>query len=267
MTPRLTETIELLGRLVAFDTTSAHSNLPLIDYVEALLTEQGLKCHRVPTEDGQKASLHAVIGPQDRPGIGLSAHTDVVPVAGQAWSSDPFTMVERDGRLYGRGTADMKGYLACVLAMVPMFCAQPLRQPIHLLFSYDEEVGCFGVRPMIAELGERLPAPELVMVGEPTSMRVVDAHKGAARFSTTVTGREAHSSLPHIGVNAIQYAAEFIAGLRSLEAELAEIATDNRFTPAHATLHVGKINGGTAMNIVPKDCVFGWEMRAVPGVT
>jgi acetylornithine deacetylase/succinyl-diaminopimelate desuccinylase-like protein len=178
MSDRLTLTKELLGRLVAFDTTSSKSNLGLISFVEGYLEGFGIKSYRVPNADGLKSSLFATIGPSGVGGIGLSGHTDVVPVAGQAWDTDPFTMVERDGKLYGRGTCDMKGYLACVLASVPELVARPLKTPMHIVFSYDEEVGCTGVRPMVAELGKTLPLPRMVFVGEPTEMGVVDAHKG-----------------------------------------------------------------------------------------
>ena len=204
---------ELLARLVAFDTTSHKTNIPLIDFVEDYLAGHGIESQRVPTADGLKASLFATIGPQRCGGIALSGHTDVVPVAGQAWDTDPFTLVERDGKLYGRGTCDMKGYLACALAMVPDFKARKLKVPIHLAFSYDEEVGCTGVRPMIAELGKTLPLPRMVFVGEPTKMGVVDAHKGPVRWRVELTGRAAHSSMPHYGVNAIAYAGRLIGEL------------------------------------------------------
>ena len=206
MAPPVAAAKELLARLVAFDTTSHKSNLPLCGFVEGYLRRHGVDSVRVPTADGQKASLFATIGPAGVGGIALSGHTDVVPVTGQSWDTDPFTLVERDGRLYGRGTCDMKGYLACVLAMVPEFKARKLKTPIHIAFSYDEEVGCTGVRPMIAELGKSLPLPRMVFVGEPTTMAVVDAHKGPMRWVVKVTGKAAHSALPHLGVNAITYA-------------------------------------------------------------
>ena len=170
MSPSVSTAKELLARLVAFDTTSHKTNLPLIDFVEDYLAGHGIESHRVPTPDGLKASLFATIGPRRCGGIALSGHTDVVPVAGQTWDTDPFTLVERDGKLYGRGTCDMKGYLACALAMVPDLEARKLKMPFHIAFSYDEEVGCTGVRPMIAELGKTLPLPRMVFVGEPTEM-------------------------------------------------------------------------------------------------
>jgi acetylornithine deacetylase len=256
---------ELLDLLVAFDTTSAKTNIPLIEFVKDYLAGYGIESQLVPTDDGLNASLFATIGPAGVPGVGLSGHTDVVPVDGQVWASPPFTVTERDGKLYGRGTADMKGFLACVLAMVPEFQARNLKTPIHIVFSYDEEVGCTGVRPMIAELGERLTRPRLVIVGEPTSMGIVDSHKGATRFRTTITGREAHSSMTHIGVNAIHIAGMLISELSRIEEELRNGPQNPRFTPPYSTVQIGLIEGGRAQNIVPKHCAFSWEIRAVPG--
>jgi acetylornithine deacetylase len=256
---------DLLGRLVAFDTTSHKTNMPLIAYVQEYLGEHGIDSQLVPTADGVKASLFATIGPTGVGGVGLSGHTDVVPVTGQAWDSDPFTLVERDGRLYGRGTCDMKGYLACVLAMVPLFKARSLKVPIHIVFSYDEEVGCTGVRPLIAELGKRLVRPRIVLVGEPTGMAVVDAHKGPIRWRVDVTGKAAHSSMPHLGVNAITYAGRLLGELERMEAELRALPPDPRFDPPYTSLQVTEIAGGTASNIVPVPCWFGWEARRLPG--
>ncbi|HEY7552723.1 MAG TPA: acetylornithine deacetylase [Hyphomicrobiaceae bacterium] len=256
---------DLLARLVAFDTTSHKSNLPIIDFIEGYLRQHGVESALVPTADRQKASLFATIGPTGAGGIALSGHTDVVPVDGQIWSSDPFTLVERDGRLYGRGACDMKGYLACVLAMVPEFRARNLATPIHLAFSYDEEVGCTGVRPMIAELGASLPLPRMVLVGEPTAMTVVDAHKGPMRWVVRLAGRAAHSSMPHLGVNAITYAGHLLGELARIEAELKETGRNPRFDPPCTTLQVTQMAGGNASNIVPAACWFGWEIRRLPG--
>jgi len=256
---------ELLARLVAFDTTSYKTNIPLIDFVEAYLAEYGIKSHRVPTPDGLKASLFATIGPKDGGGLALSGHTDVVPVAGQAWDTDPFTLVERDGKLYGRGTCDMKGYLACALAMVPDLKARKLKMPFHLAFSYDEETGCTGVRPMIAELGKTLPRPRMVFVGEPSKMGVVDAHKGPVRWRVELTGRAAHSSMPHYGVNAIAHAGRLIGELLRMEEELKASTRNPRFDPSWTTMQITQIEGGTASNVVPVPCWFGWETRALPG--
>jgi acetylornithine deacetylase len=256
---------DLLARLVAFDTTSHKTNIPLIAFVEAYLKGHGIDSVRVPTADGQKASLFATIGPAGVGGIALSGHTDVVPVTGQSWDTDPFTVVERDGKLYGRGTCDMKGYLACVLAMVPAFTARKLQVPIHIAFSYDEEVGCTGVRPMIAEFGKRLPLPRMVLVGEPTTMAVVDAHKGPMRWRVDVTGKAAHSAMPHLGVNAITYAGRLLGELERMENELKALPPNPRFDPPYNTLQVTELAGGTASNIVPVPCWFGWEVRRLPG--
>lgn len=257
---------ELLERLVAFDTTSHKTNIPLIRFVEDYLAQHGIRSALVPTPDGLKASLFATIGPDGVPGIGLSGHTDVVPVVGQTWDTDPFTLTRRNGRLYGRGAADMKGFLACVLAAVPEFNRRKLRIPIHIVFSYDEEIGCVGVRPMIGELGESLPRPRAIIVGEPTEMTVVDAHKGPVRWQVEVKGRAAHSSMAHLGVNAITYAARMLSELERLEGELKVLNPDPRFNPPHVTLQVTRIEGGEASNIVPVTCRFGFEVRALPGL-
>ena len=266
MNTHTTSAIDILSRLVAFDTTSHKSNRDLIACVETYLAEHGIASSLVPTEDDQKASLFATIGPTDKAGIGLSGHTDVVPAVATDWKSNPFELRQDHGRLYGRGTADMKGYLACVLAMVPEFNRRKLQTPIHLLFSYDEEVGCTGVRPMIAELGDRLPKPRAVIVGEPTSMAVVDAHKGPVRWQIEITGRAAHSSMPHVGVNAIAIAARLMGELNTIETELAALPPDPRFTPPHPTLQLTEISGGTASNIIPANCTFGFGIRAMPGL-
>jgi acetylornithine deacetylase len=263
--PTLGTAKELLARLVAFDTTSVKTNIPLIAFVEAYLAEHGVRSRRVPTPDGLKSSLFATIGPADAGGIALSGHTDVVPVASQNWDTDPFQMVERDGKLYGRGTCDMKGYLACCLAMVPALTARKLKVPFHLAFSYDEEVGCTGVRPMIGEFGKTLPVPRMVFVGEPSNMTVVDAHKGPVRWRVEVTGRAAHSSMPHYGVNAIAYAARLIGEILAMEDELKAGPRNPRFDPPWTTTQVTQIEGGTASNVVPVPCWFGWETRALPG--
>ena len=255
---------EMLEKLVAFDTTSAKTNIPLIEFVEAYLSSHNVASQRVPTEDGQKSSLHAVIGPKDVPGFGLSGHTDVVPVEGQDWTSDPFTLTKRGSRLFGRGTCDMKGFVACILAHVPAFKARDLKTPIHLLLSYDEEVGCKGVRPMISELGTQLPAPRAVFVGEPTSMRVVDAHKSVHAFETVVTGRESHSSKPHLGANAIMAAGELISELTRIDLEMQARADGPRFDPPYTNVAVTVIDGGTARNITARECRFTWMFRTVP---
>lgn len=258
--------VELLARLVAFDTTSHKSNLALVAFIEDYLLQHGVVSTRVAAPEGDKASLFATIGPEGGGGVALSGHTDVVPVDGQTWDSDPFQLRAADGKLYARGSADMKGFLACVLAAVPGYQHRPLKTPIHIAFSYDEEIGCIGVRPMLAEFGKTLPTPRMVIVGEPTSMRVVDAHKGPVRWQVDVTGRAAHSSMAHLGVNAITYATRLIAELERIEADLKISSRNTRFDPPYATLQVTRLEGGTASNIIPVSCRFGFEVRALPGL-
>ncbi len=255
---------EMLSRLVAFDTTSHKSNLPITAFIKDYLASHGVASQRVVSEDGEKANLYATIGPQKGSGIALSGHMDVVPVTGQNWSSNPFVLCEASDKLYGRGACDMKGFLACVLAAVPDFAARELAIPIHLAFSHDEEVGCLGVRSMIAKLGESLPKPAIVIVGEPTGMTVVDAHKGIHAFVTDVTGRAAHNSMPHLGVNAIDVAAQFISELERIAVDLRQRDDGPRFDPPHTTLTVSNIDGGEAVNIVPKNCRIIWQFRNVP---
>jgi acetylornithine deacetylase len=256
---------ELLRRLVAFDTTSAKSNLQLIVFVKDTLAGHGVTSTLTPSPDGEKASLFATIGPEGDRGIGLSAHSDCVPVVGQSWASDPFTLELRDGKLYARGSCDMKGFLACVLASVPLFQSRPLKEPIHIILSYDEEVGCTGVRPLIARLGSDLPHPRAIVVGEPTGMAVIDAHKRIDTYRTIVTGKEAHSSLPQLGVNAISIAAELIVAIDRIGRELSAEESNDRFDPPVSTVQVGVIEGGTATNIVPKTCRLQWQVRSLPG--
>ena len=261
--PKTTE--QWLARLVAFDTTSRESNIPLIADVEAFLTSQDIPHIRVDYEAGKKTNLYATIGPDVAGGIVLSGHTDVVPVDGQDWASDPFTLVEREGKLYGRGSADMKGFIAAALAMVPTFKTMNLKMPIHLALSCDEEVGCRGVRPLVEHLRNHIKKPAMVIVGEPTSMQVVNGHKSAVRFATEVTGHESHSALTDRGVNAIMVAAELVAEISRLREELIERGDPSgRFDPPYSTVHVGMIQGGTAQNIVPLKCSFGWETRLLP---
>ncbi|MFA5901273.1 MAG: acetylornithine deacetylase [Hyphomicrobium sp.] len=257
---------ELLARLVGFDTTSHKPNMPLIRFVEDYLLQHGVVSEIVPNADGRKASLFATIGPRETPGVALSGHTDVVPVDGQAWTSDPFVVTERDGKLYGRGTADMKGFVACALAAVPDYVSRRLTVPIHLAFSYDEEIGCLGVRPMIAAFGSRLIKPRMVFVGEPTSMSVVDSHKGPVRWHIEVKGRAAHSSMAPLGVNAIAVAGKLLRELSDIEHELKLRPQNPRFDPPYATLQVTRIDGGTATNIVPVSCLIDFDVRAIPGV-
>ena len=257
---------EMLDRLIAFDTVSSRSNLELIAFVEDYLASHGVSSRRVENEDGRKASLFATLGPADAPGgIVLSGHTDVVPVEGQTWTSDPFVATEKDGKLYGRGTSDMKSFIAIALAAVPQFLSAKPKLPIHFALSYDEEVGCIGVRPMIDQVIRTLPKPQVVVVGEPTQMKVVDAHKEIHAFETVVTGLEAHSSAPHLGVNAVMIAARVIGELDRLAAEMRQKGdASKRFVPPYTTINVGTIRGGVQLNIIPKSCRFEWEFRGLP---
>lgn len=266
MTAAFPDAREILARLVAFDTVSSKSNLPLIDYVEALLASVGVASVRTPDPTGTKVALFATLGPTDRGGVLLSGHTDVVPVGGRGWTSDPFTLTERDGRLYGRGACDMKGYLAGVLAAVPRFLAADLATPIHLMFSYDEEIGCIGVARTIARFGRDLPKPRLCLVGEPTEMTVVDAHKSVYAFETVVTGRSAHASMPQLGANAVLAAGKLLVELDHMREALAmDGDPSGRFTPAETTVTVGIVDGGEASNIVPGRCRISWGFRGLPG--
>lgn len=265
MTDRLAASRELFAKLVAFDTTSRNSNLELIHFVCDYLAGHGVTATLVEDEEESKANLYATLGPSDRPGIMLSGHTDVVPVDGQTWSTDPFRLTERDGRLYGRGSCDMKGFIAIALAHVPEFQRRGLQTPIHLAFSYDEEVGCIGVRRLIDMINGLPIRPRMAIIGEPTDMQVVVAHKGKTDATVHVRGLECHSSLAPKGVNAIQYAAEligFIAGLARRVGQ--EGPFDDEFDVPHSTVHTGVIEGGTALNIVPKDCRFSFEIRNLP---
>lgn len=258
--------LSLLSELIAFDTVSAHSNLALIERLEEYLRGLGIDSERVPNAEGTKASLIARIGPDVPGGVVLSGHTDVVPVAGQQWSTPPFTLSERGGRLYGRGTADMKGFIAACLAMAPHFLEQPLARPVYFAFSYDEEIGCLGAPDLVARLVKTARTPALAIVGEPTRMQVVTAHKGVYSFETTVTGSEAHSSLPAQGINAVQIGARLVSFLAAeSERMVAQGMHDARFDPPQSTVHVGVMEGGTARNIIPKHCRFLWEIRPLPG--
>ncbi len=258
-------TRELLAQLVSFDTTSRNSNLDLITFIEDYLARHGIASTRIDHEPERKTNLLATIGPEIEGGTVLSGHTDVVPVDGQDWTSDPFILDERDDRLYGRGSADMKGFVAVALAMVPRFLEAGLKRPIHLAFSCDEEVGCLGVRPLIRHMARALPRPAAVIIGEPTSMRVVNAHKTIHTYHTEVTGLEAHSSNTHLGVNAVMVAGELVAEINRLAAEMRKRGdATGRFDPPFTTVHVGTIEGGTAKNIVPRRCGFAWEARFIP---
>lgn len=256
---------DILAQLVAFDTTSRNSNLPLIEYVETYLAGYGVQSRRVYDADGQKANLWATIGPADVPGVILSGHTDTVPVDGQDWASDPFTLDARDGRLYGRGACDMKGFLACVLAAVPDLVKRPLTRPVHLAFSYDEEVGCVGVIGLLEALQAEPLRPAFCIVGEPTLMTVTTGHKAKRSMQVTVRGRSCHSSLAPQGVNAVNYAARMIVRIEEIAKRLAQSGgRDPAYDVPYSTAHTGIVSGGTALNIVPDHCTFTCEFRVLP---
>lgn len=257
---------EMIAKLVSFDTTSSRSNLPLIDFVRDYLAAWGVESYAVPNDEGTKANLYAAFGPLTEGGVVLSGHTDVVPVEGQPWVTDPWDVVEKDGRLFGRGTADMKSFSAIVLSRLPELVSRPLKRPIFLALSYDEEVGCFGAPRMIRELVERFPKPALCIVGEPSMMGVVDAHKSISSFRTTVTGFEAHSAHTDKGVNAVAVAARLASFLHDVADEFRSQGPFNeRFDPAYTTMGVNVISGGTANNIVARECSFNWDCRTIPG--
>ncbi len=260
------EAIDLLERLVAFDTTSSESNLALIEFVEDYLAGFGVESERVMSPCGHKANLIARIGPDAPGGVMLSGHTDVVPVTGQPWSSDPFTLRDGgDGRLYGRGTCDMKGFIACALAMVSEWSRAALEQPIYFGFSYDEEIGCVGAPDLIRRFHTHYSTTAHVIVGEPTRMQPVVAQKGATNLRTTVTGVEAHSSQVNQGTSAIHVAARLVTFIEDTMPALAdEGRVDDAFNVPHTSLHVGKIHGGTAINIMARECQFEWEIRHLP---
>jgi acetylornithine deacetylase len=261
----LDRAIALLDRLVSFDTESSRSNLPLIDFVEDYLLGLSARFTRIPNAAGDKAALFVTFGPDIDGGVVLSGHTDVVPVTGQKWTTPPFVL-RRDGeRLYGRGTCDMKGFDALCLAMAPEFLAAKLKKPIHIMLSYDEETTCAGCLDTIARFGQDLPRPALAIIGEPTMMQVADAHKSIATYRTCVTGHEAHSSKPWLGVSAVHIACELVAALEKIGVELqSDRDPQGRFEPAFSTVHVGMINGGTARNIMARQCEFFWEFRGLP---
>lgn len=260
----LAETRRILADLVAFPTISSDGNLELVAYVSDLLSSLGASISLSLDATGTKANLFATIGEESDGGIILSGHTDVVPVEGQDWSSDPFTLVERGGRLYGRGTCDMKGFLAICLAMAPRFAAAKLNRPLHLAFTYDEEVGCLGGRELVRELRKAAFKPAAAIVGEPSSMRVIEGHKGCYEYTTAFTGLEGHASRPDLGVNAVEFATLFIGRLLALGAELKRRAVaESRFEPPWSTVQVGRIQGGMARNVIAGQCEIEWEIRTI----
>jgi acetylornithine deacetylase len=262
----LSEQLDWLTRLVAFDTTSSKSNLALIDHVEAYLKDQGAETHRVWNAERTKANLYAVVGPKVEGGVVLSGHTDVVPVTGQAWSTDPWALTEKNGKLYGRGTSDMKAFSAIALSLVPEMQKAGLRRPVIFALSYDEEIGLLGAPHMIAEIRDRLPAPSAVIVGEPTLMKVIDGHKGIASFRTSVTGFTTHSSQTERGVSAVEAAAKIIAKIAAMrEARAAGADPQSPFSPPYTTMTVNVVRGGAQLNIMAGECSFDWDCRVIPG--
>jgi len=261
--PRV-ETLDLLGQLIAFDTISSRSNLHLIDHVASRLAALGIEHRLLPSPQGDKANLWAMIGPDVPGGVVLSGHSDVVPVEGQSWDRDPFTLYRDGERLFGRGTADMKGFLACAVALLEQQRDAPLARPVHLAISYDEEVGCLGAPALIDWVAARA-APAAIFVGEPTEMQIVNAHKSVTVARTRIAGVEAHSSMAHRGASAVGLAGQVIAGLKAIEDELGESFSDSRFLPERTTISVNRVGGGTAFNILAGQAWFEWDVRGIPG--
>jgi len=256
------DSVALLDNLIGFPTVSSDSNLEMIVFIGTILEQHGIAYRIIGDESGKKANLYATVGPTDRPGVMLSGHTDVVPVEGQTWTVDPFTMSESDGRLYGRGTTDMKGFLACMLRAATKATTMNLKTPLHLAFSYDEEIGCVGVRSLIDMLDKAPQKPAFCIIGEPTSLQVATAHKGKTALRATCHGRECHSALAPEGLNAIHLATDLISEIRSLQSEIEKNgAHDGDYDVPFTTLHVGIINGGSALNIVPGHCTLEFEFR------
>ena len=256
----------ILERLIGFDTISHKPNMALIDYVRGLLDGAGIASVLLPDPAGGKANLYATVGPADFGGVMLSGHTDVVPVEGQAWTRPPFALTEAEGRLYGRGTADMKGFVACAIAAMLAAARRPLRVPLHLALSYDEEIGCMGVRSLVTMLEAAPVRPRMCIVGEPTGMAVATGHKGKVALRATCVGREGHSALAPLALNALHLAADFVGVLRGVQARVAaEGLRDGDYDVPYSTLHVGKLNGGVQVNIVPNHAVADWEIRSLAG--
>jgi acetylornithine deacetylase len=255
--------VEMLRRLIAFDTVSRNSNLELIAFAANLLDAAGARLRLTHDDEGAKANLFATLGPERDGGYVLSGHSDVVPVDGQEWSSEPFSAEIREAKVYGRGAADMKGFIAAALALLPEFTSLALKRPLHFAFSFDEEVGCVGVRRLLDDLKTAGITPALAVIGEPTSMRVVAAHKSGAVIETMARGREGHSSAPSRGANAVMMAGEFIAALGSLGEELKQ-DRDEHFDPPYTTIQASVMSGGTAVNVLARDARVVWEYRALP---
>ena len=257
--------MDILARLMAFDTVSSNPNMDLMIYVRGLLADAGITVTLIPNAEGTKANLYATVGP-DGPGIMLSGHTDVVPVTGQVWTKPPFAMTVADGRVYGRGAADMKGFVACAIAAMLDAAQRPLRTPLHLALSYDEEIGCMGVRSLIDMLAAAPVRPAMCIVGEPTGMQVATGHKGKVALRATCTGREGHSALAPMALNALHLAADFIVALRAIQADLEQTGVqDADYDVPYTTLHAGRMQGGVQVNIVPNAATVDWEIRAPAG--
>ena len=265
------KSLEILEKLVSFNTVSKDSNLELIAFVEEYFKSYGLESYRVYDKTGEKAAIYAHIGPKKKGGIILSGHSDVVPVEGQEWETDPFKLTEKGDKFYGRGACDMKGFIACALSAVPDMVEADLLKPIQIAISYDEEVGCLGAPHMIKDMQQKIPPADLVIVGEPTMMKVLNSHEGISLLETKIRGFEVHSSFVNKGVSAVMTAAKLI---NWLEVEMKKNSDNSKsnsnplatpFNPPYTTLHVGKISGGTASNITAKDCTFSTDIRVVPG--
>lgn len=260
----LNETKSLLSDLIAFPSISSASNLELVNYLAERLQEAGAEVEIYPNDNGTKANLFATIGPKIDGGIVLSGHTDVVPVAGQDWQSDPFEMIESQGKLFGRGACDMKGFIAATVCMAPHYAVQNLKRPIHFAFTRDEEIGCFGAQALAQILRKKQIKPAVAIIGEPTSMRIIEGHKGCYEYSTHFVGCEGHGSSPDLGVNAVEYAAKYVGRLLELGEELKTRApADSRFEPPWTTINTGALNGGFAHNVIPGKARIDWEMRPV----
>ena len=260
----LATTERILADLIEFPTISSDSNLEMIDYLAHDLGVLGARVETFQDPTGTKANLFATLGPDTDGGIVLSGHTDVVPVAGQDWSTDPFQLVEAQDRLYGRGTCDMKGFIAACLAMARHYTSLHLTRPLHFAFTYDEEIGCIGGQALVADLIEKGLRPASAIIGEPTEMRVIEGHKGCKEITTTFTGLEGHSSQPDLGVNAVEYAVRYVGELMRIREALKARAPDgSRFDPPHTTLQIGQIAGGVAHNVIPGTAELAWDLRCV----
>ena len=255
---------DILGRFVSYPTVSADSNLAMIADIAERLGDAGARVDLQTSADGRKANLFGSLGPEEQGGIVLSGHSDVVPVEGQDWSSDPFEMVERNGRLYGRGTCDMKGFIAAVVAKVPEFAALPLSKPLHFAFTYDEETGCLGAQALVSWLKDHDIRPRLAIIGEPTMMAVIEGHKGCCEYTTRFHGLAGHGSQPERGVNAVEYAVRYVARLMELgEALKSRSPANSPFDPPWTTINTGALTGGFAHNVIPEEAQIEWEFRPV----